>query len=114
MSNVVIKCLLGKISSTEADVDTAQAGINSTRWVFDVEQDTAVTRELHVGLLDARTNRPKTSGCIAPSVMPLNALAAQAHIYMPVTDLPTLLLSVDNVGFIRYRITLDMMHTFGR
>jgi hypothetical protein len=113
-TGISIRCILGKIVSLDANVDVSKAGSNSSKWIFDVEQDTTLSPEFHFELLDSKTHTIKTTEFLSPGVMPLNTLAAQAHIYMPEPKLPTLCIAADNVGVIRYRVTLDTVHSLGR
>ena len=114
MPGINIRCILGRIISQDADVDSGAAGSNSSKWIFDVEQDTSMSPEFRFQLVDHQTRKIKTTEFLSPSFMPLNAQAARAFIYMLGADLPVLHVVADNVGMIKYRVTLDTVHSLGR
>lgn len=114
MTGINIRCILGSLISQDANVDVSAAGSNSSKWIFDVEQDTSLAPEFRFRLVDHQTRKIKTTEFLSPSFMPLNAQAARAFIYMLGADLPILHLVADNVGVIRYRVTLDTVHSLGR
>ena len=111
---IYIRCILGKVQSPSAyvTVDTENAVPNSTRWIFDVEQEGL--EQFSVELLDNKTGLPKVSGVVSPGICPLNEDAGFACIYVLDPELPVLRFAAEFSGVIHYRVTLDTVHTLGR
>ncbi len=100
--------------ATDVEVDTSEAAVNSTRWVFNVVHDTRVMLSFELELLDRR-KRLKEDGTASINIMPLDRGAAHAFVRAPEPDPPKIVLEADDVGaVIEYRVTLDLTHTLMR
>ena len=113
---VVITQLLGRVSSDSPHVYCAGDPYgNSTRWVFDVEQDTA-----HASVFDFQLRTWHNKGVFAPvvsfSLTPLSASCWEAKPYIEQPRLPRVTINIGKVfsGKILYRVALDLVHSTSR
>jgi hypothetical protein len=111
-----IVCLLGRISSPDADVhvDTLGAQRNSTRWIFDVSHDTA-TSSFRLQLRDSLTDEVKDYVISSVTFTPFNVEAAGAKLRVPIIESPTLTIDLDpQQALARYRVTVDTVHSLSK
>lgn len=116
MADINIVCLLGRISSPDADVsvDTLGTQRNSTRWIFDVSHDTATT-SFRLQLRDSLTGEVKDYVISSVTFTPFNVEAAGAKMRVPIIESPTLTIELDpQLAPARYRVTVDTVHTLER
>jgi hypothetical protein len=108
---------LGRIGSSDADVDISAAQKNSNRWIFDVVHDTAAEKSFVFTLTDARSGKPKPANgaLLSFTFSPLDAAAAGARLHVSESELPELEISADPAaGVIYYRVTVDVVHSLVR
>jgi hypothetical protein len=113
---VEIICLLGKVRglTAEVDVDVSEAENNSSKWIFDVEQDTSLVQRFDLQLLD-NAGHVKQRAWFSPTITSICREAAGARIHIPEPDAPTITLSCDDVKTtIKYRVTIDAVHSGAR
>jgi len=111
---VSIACLLGRVASPDAEVNGSPAP-NSTKWIFDVEQDTTAAQTLHFQILDARTGKPKDSPLLSFAITPLNESASGASLHISQPTGPDLAVKAKKVDSpIKYRIAIDAVHSLSR
>ena len=118
MAAVNILCLLGKVSSPDkgVEVDTAEARPNASKWVFDVEWDTGAEPSFSIELRDKNTGKVRTGFVLGPSIVPLDAAAAGAGIYLREHHglHPVVITASNGVGIVNCRFTLDLIHSLER
>jgi hypothetical protein len=117
VGNINVTCLLGKISSPSngVEVDVSKAAPNSTRWIFDVAQDTSTQQALDFQLLDNRSGKPKKSGFVSLDFTPRNAEATQARLHAPHINNSSFTIQADNIEkTILYRVTINAIHSLER
>jgi hypothetical protein len=113
-----LNCILGRVSSPTPDVTVAgkPAG-NSSKWIFDVVHEGSNPITFEVRLLEYRSGHPRPASVFSPSAVPLNADAARAFIYFPDPDKLTVVCeprSQASAGSVRFRVTVDALHTLMR
>lgn len=110
---IQIACLLGRVASPDAEVN-GNPTPNSTKWIFDVEQDTTAVQTLHFQILDARTGRPKDAALLSFALTALDEKASEARLRVPHPSGPDLTIEANKVGRIRYRVSVDAVHSLSR
>jgi hypothetical protein len=117
VGNINVTCLLGKISSPSdgVEVDASKAAQNSTRWIFDVTQDTSAQQAFDFSLLDNRKKETKHSDLVSIDFTARDAEAAKACLHAPGLEGPALTVqAVDTGKTIRYRVTVNAIHSLER
>jgi hypothetical protein len=117
---VVITQLLGRVSSDDLPVlCQGDPYGNSTRWVFDVEQDTARARSFSFQLRSWH-NKGVFAPIVSFSLTPLSVECWDAKPFIEQPKLPTIRISTQQSGFteafgtIKYRVALDIVHSTTR
>jgi len=120
-----VTCILGHIQlvggTPDVTLDVSSAKGNSTRWVFDVEQDSDAP--LDVRLVGFHRPMPLRAGTLlGPNHSALNETAARSAIYFP-NPTPEMLrvcavrhapLDPSAASPMCYRVTVDTFHTSTR
>lgn len=113
---VEIICLLGKVRGTapDVDVDVSEAESNTSKWIFDVEQDTSQVQRFDLQLID-KNGHVRESAWFSPTLTPMDAAAAGAKLHIPEPNAPTITIACDDVkAIIKYRVTIDAVHSASR
>lgn len=108
-----LQCVLGRISSP-GNIVTGKPVANSSRWIFDVDHEGADAFNVEVHLLDFISGRPRPKGICTPSAIPLNVGAAGARIYFPDPDKISISCEPSAGAPVRFRVTVDALHTLMR
>jgi hypothetical protein len=112
---VVITQLLGRVSSGDLLVLCAGDPYgNSTRWVFDVEHDTARARNFEFQLR-SWNGKNIFAPIVSFSLTPLSPGCWNARPFIEQPKLPNVSIAVDaSAGKIKYRVALDLVHSTSR
>lgn len=113
-----LHCILGRISSPTPEVTVAGKPVgNSSKWIFDVVHEGPDPVTFEVLLLDFISGRPRPKGIYSPHAAPMNEGAAKAWVWFPDPDKLAIVCeprSQASVGPVRFRVTVDALHTLMR
>ena len=114
---VVITQILGRVSSSDPQVlCTGEPDGNSTRWVFDVEQNAWLKPRFSFQPRSWR-GRELVASTVSLSMTPLSASFWDAKPYIEKLTLPDLIVCAQELremDKIRYRIAIDLVHSTSR
>ena len=116
MTAINITCLLGKISSPSdgVEVDVSRAAPNSTRWIFDVVHDTSAQQAFDVQLLDNRTKKAKNPAFVSLDFTARDAETTKACLHAPDLNSSITIRTIDIEKTIKYRVTVNAIHSLER
>lgn len=112
---VVITQNLGRVFSNNPDVNVVGAPLgNSTKWVFDVEQDTQKTSSFGFQLRGWR-NQEILASIVSIGLTPLSSSFWDAKPYVSWPWVPNLSITTQKTQEpVRYRVVIDLVHSTSR